>query len=349
MRVNGSDFLSPIKLNHNNSFLNPINDHNGTFNQNSEKIRNLQLDIENSKDTIVKLRSDLTQKSQEINNLKYNKKGQNFGFDYFLKVIEIALKIINPNIFDDEIKEEKNEKGPEFNTINNNINIKNKENDKNINQDDGQNELKINLNLNDKNLKLNNNNSLKTIKSAKKLKLNLINQPTSKELSYVNSLKSKINLLKELLIKKNDEIKEMEKVKTNINYTSLENNFQKNYDEMEKIKKQNEQMRSKIEDVSNLIYVAKEGNKNLRSKLKSFKNSFEEFQRNSEKKTIDLENKLFKYQEKERGCKIFHIRRTMEIDDSERLKLATKEMESIKMKLKILIMILIIKKMKMKF
>ena len=45
---------------------------------------------------------------------------------YFMK---IALKIINPNIFDDEIKEEKNEKGPEFNTSNNNINIKNKENE----------------------------------------------------------------------------------------------------------------------------------------------------------------------------------------------------------------------------
>ena len=52
-----SGLLNPIKVNHSNSFVLPLGDHNGTFNKHTEKIKMLQLDLESSKDTVIKLRS----------------------------------------------------------------------------------------------------------------------------------------------------------------------------------------------------------------------------------------------------------------------------------------------------
>ena len=53
---------------------------------------------------------------------------------------------------------------------------------------------------------------------------------------------------------------------------------------MKNIKKQNELMKTKIEDVTNLLYIEKEGNKSLKSKLQVFQSSFKEFKEVSEKK-----------------------------------------------------------------
>ena len=99
---------------------------------------------------------------------------------------------------------------------------------------------------------------------------------------------------------------------------------------METIKKQNEIMKTKIEDMTNLLFMEKEGNKSLKCKLQIFQSNFKEYQENSEKKTIDLEAKLFKAQEKERDCRIFHTRKAVEMDDVERLKLAGKEIDNLK-------------------
>ena len=106
-------------------------------------------------------------------------------------------------------------------------------------------------------------------------------------------------------------------------------------------------MKTKIEDVTNLLFIEKEGNKSLKSKLQVFQSSFKEFQENSDKKNMNLETKLAQAQEKERDCRIFHVRRASgpellgsrnnsrmylvnEIDDSERLKIAEKEIKIIK-------------------
>ena len=61
-------------------------------------------------------------------------------------------------------------------------------------------------------------------------------EKNSKEISYINSLKQQINGLKELLIKKDEEIKEMKKNKTSLNYSNLQNNFEKNFNELANIK-----------------------------------------------------------------------------------------------------------------
>ena len=326
MRSNMSGLLNPIKINHSSSFILPAGDHNGTYNRNSEKIKMLQLDLETSKDTVIKLRSELVQKNQEIKNLKYNKKGQNAEHQYTLKVIETVLRLIDPNIFN-KTKKEKESNTATYNTINHEINGKEEENNKEA-KEEYEKELNINIsNLNKRNIKPN-AQVFKTERSPKKL--GMVNNKLVREFSYINSLQNKVNLLKELITKKNDEIKEIQKTTNTESFSNLQDNFEKNYVEMENIKKQNEIMKTKIEDMTNLLFMEKEGNKSLKSKLQIFQSNFKEYQENSEKKNIDLEAKLFKAQEKERDCRIFHTRKATELDDGERLKMAEKEINLMK-------------------
>ena len=321
-----SGLLNPIKVNHSNSFVLPLGDHNGTFNKHTEKIKMLQLDLESSKDTVIKLRSELVQKNQELKNLKYNNKGQNVGHYFTLKVIETVLKILGSNAFNNTQKE-KDSNIPTYNTINQETNGKEEENNKDVKEEY---EKELNINVNNLNKRNNKPNTkiYKTERSPKKFAL--LNNKITKDISYINSLKSKIILLKELLIKKSDEIKEMQKSPDSNSYFILQSNFEKNYLEMETIKKQNELMKTKIEDMTNLLFMEREGNKSLKSKLQVFQSNFREYQENSEKKNIDLEAKLFKAQEKERDCRIFHTQKATELDDVERLKMAEKELSTLK-------------------
>ena len=324
MRQNMSGLLNPIKINHSSSFILPAGDHSGTYNKNTEKIKMLQLDLETSKDTIIKLRSELVQKNQEIKSLKFNNKDQKLEHQYTIKVIETVLRLIDPDIFNKKPKEKQSNTAT-YNTINHEINGKEEEDNKNT-KGECEKELNINIsNLNKKNMKPN-SKIIRTERSPKKL--TMLNYKLQKDFSYINSLQCKVNLLKELLIKKNNEIKEMQRTTNTENFSNLQDNFEKNYAEMETIKKQNELMKTKIEDMTNLLFMEKEGNKSLKSKLQIFQSNFKEYQENSEKKNVDLETKLFKAQEKERDCRIFHTRKATELDDGERLKMAEKEIKS---------------------
>ena len=339
MRKNSNGLLNPIKMNHSNSFILSGGEYTGTFNKNNEKIRMLEFDLEVTKDTIIKLRQELININKEINNLKLNKDDKNIGHNFTLKVIETALKIIDSDTTKDSNNELKKENNNE------------KDNNSNGNQNDNENKNKIKeegkekekLNNNSNN---NNNNKLPPISSHMSQSPKRENK-NNKEVLYINSLKQQIILLKELLIKKDEEMKEMKKNKTTINYSNLQNNFEKNFNELTNFKKQNELMKTKIEDVTNLLYIEKEGNKSLKSKLQVFQSSFKEFQEISEKKNTDLESKLEEAQEKERDCKIFHVRKASapeysgskysyrsynvkDLDDTERLKIAEDEINNIK-------------------
>jgi len=329
MRTNSNTILNPIKMNHSNSFIVGGGEYTGTYNKNNEKIRMLQFDLETTKDTIIKLRAELLNKNKEINNLKINKDDKNSEHLFTLKVIETALKIIGADSSKDSYYESKTE--------NNNISNGNQ------NGNDNKNDLKEEKEKE----KSNNTNNNKLPPIANRMAQSPRREKSNKEISYINSLKQQINGLKELIIKKDEEINEMKKNKTSLNYSNLQNNFEKNFNELTNIKKQNELMKTKIEDVTNLLFIEKEGNKSLKSKLLVFQSSFKEFQEISEKKNTDLETKLVHAQEKERDCKIFHIRKASapdlmgsrssshtnlvnELNDSERLKIAEDEIKNIK-------------------
>ena len=315
-----SGLLNPIKINHSNSFLMPMGEHSITFNKNNEKIKMLELDLETSKDTIIKLRTELLQKNQEIKLLKNNKNDQGLEHQYIIKVIETIIKLIDPSSCKKNNKDVKSNTAT-YNTINQEINGKEEENRKDT-KETQEKELTINIsNLNKRNLNI--KRYVKILRTEKSPKKFIIPKNKSiKDLSYITSLQNKVNLLKELIIKKNDEIKEILKDTNSENYSNLQDNFEKNF------KKQNELMKTKIEDMNNLLFMEKEGNKSLKTKLQVFQSNFKDYQDNLEKKKNDLETKLFKAQEKERDCRIFHVNKKTEIDDGERLKLAEKEMKT---------------------
>lgn len=336
MRENTSALLNPIKMSHSNSFILAGGEYTGNFNKNNEKIQMLQFDLETTKDTIIKLKSELSIKNKEIGILKISKDDKNIEHLYTLKLIATILKLVDKETTNDEYKSENDNN----NNSNNPNNVENPNSD-NINKKKMKEENNINLNSSD------NSKKLPPILNHSEQSPLKINNKVNKEISYINSLKLQINSLKELLNKKNEEIDEIKKNRTTLNYSKLQNNFEKNIAELTNIKKQNELMKTKIEDVTNLLFIEKEGNKSLKSKLQVFQSSFKEFQENSDKKNMNLETKLAQAQEKERDCRIFHVRRASgpellgsrnnsrinlvnEIDDSERLKIAEKEIKIIK-------------------
>ena len=353
MRTNASGLLNPIKMNHSNSFILSGGEYTGNFNKNKEKIDMLQFDLETTKDTIIKLKAEIINKNKELNNLKINKGGKNLEHLYTLKVIETVLKLVDGESPKDSNDEDKKE--------NDNINKNNINNNNNDNSSNDNNNNKANANEEEKKSKneikeeKENNNNINSATPNKKFP-SISNRggqspqrgnKQTKEMSYINVLKQQIIILKELLTKKDDEIKEIQKNKTTLNYSKLQNNFEKNIAELTNIKKQNELMKTKIEDVSNLLYIEKEGNKSLKSKLQVFQSNFKDFQEISDKKNMDLEAKLAQAQEKERDCKIFHVRRASgpelmgsrnssklnlvkDLNDDERLKIAEDEIQNIK-------------------
>ena len=344
MRTNTNGILNPIKMNHSNSFILPGGEYTGNFNKNNEKIDMLQFDLETTKDTIIKLKSELISKNKEINNLKVNKDDKSLEHLYTLKVIATVLKLVDGEPSKETNTEQKNE-----NENNNKNNSSNASNNNNANGNEKKEEQKEEKDNNNSNNNSNQNNISKKLppisnrseQSPKK------GNRYNKELSYISSLKLQINGLKELLSKKDEEIKEIQKNKTTLNYSKLQNNFERNIAELSNIKKQNELMKTKIEDVTNLLFIEKEGNKSLKSKLQVFQSSFKDFQENSDKKNMDLEAKLVQAHEKERDCRIFHIRRASgpellgsrnsskvnldnDLDDNKRLKIAEEEIKNIK-------------------
>ena len=333
-------------MSHSNSFILPGGEYTGNFNKINEKIDMLQFDLETTKDTIIKLKSELLSKNKEINSLKVNKDDKSLEHLYILKVIATVLKLLDKEQSKEANSEQKTEN--ENNNKNNNSNVSNNNNANGNEKKEEQKEKKenqSNINANQNNI----SKKLPTISNRIEQSPKKVNRNNNKELSYINSLKVQINGLKELLSKKDEEIKEIQKNKTTLNYSKLQNNFERNIAELSNIKKQNELMKTKIEDVTNLLYIEKEGNKSLKSKLQVFQSSFKEFQENSDKRNMDLEAKLVQAQEKERDCRIFHIRRASgpesmgkgsrnsskvnldnDLDDNKRIKIAEEEIKNLK-------------------
>ena len=57
-------------MNHGNSFILQHGKQTSTFNRTNEKITMFKFDLETTKDKIIKLRTEITNKNKEINNLK---------------------------------------------------------------------------------------------------------------------------------------------------------------------------------------------------------------------------------------------------------------------------------------
>ena len=288
MKSSNSQFLRSIK----GSYFNTLNSNDdppqGTYNKAKEKISMLEFELERNRDIIISLRSELASKNKEISLLKVNKNKKSEEYQKTMRVIEEILKQCDQST------------NAGFNAIENSL--ANLEHSPNNNYFKGKKN-----NFNTINNNFNNNNHLPQIGDM--LHFTTQHKKIMKEMVFVSMLKNQINNLNEELAKKDEKINELKKNQNSTNFTKLQNNFIKNFNELAQVKKENEFMKTRIEDVHHLLMIEKEDNFNLKNKLQNFQDDYKFYKDNTTKKTTALENMLVKLKSQQRDCKIFHIRK----------------------------------------
>lgn len=274
MKQSNSGLFQNMKASYFNSFILGDNSPQGTFNRSKEKISILEFELEHNKDTIINLRKELISKNKEISLLKVNNNKRNEECQRTVRVIQEILKQCDPSTV------------AGFNAIDNSIQYNSEK-------------------AND--TKNKNNNNLPQIGNMLHFSSN--HKKRFKEIIQVQMLKQQINSLNEELAKKNEEISQLKKSKNATNFTKLQNNFIKNFNELSKVKKENEFMKLKIEDVAHLYMSQKENNYILKNRLQDFKGQFKDYKNSTVKKTNELKSLLLKAKKRERDCKIFHLRK----------------------------------------
>ena len=276
MKQSNSGLFQNMKASCFNSFILGDNSPQGTFDRSKEKISMLEFELEHNKDIIINLRRELISKNKEISLLKVNNNKRNEECQRTVRVIQEILKQCDPSTV------------AGFTAIDNSIQFNSEK-------------------TNDTKNKNNNNNNLPQIGNM--LHFSSHHKKRFKEIIQVQMLKQQINSLNEELAKKNEEISQLKKSKNATNFTKLQNNFLKNFNELSKVKKENEFMKSKIEDVAHLYISQKENNFILKNRLQDFKGQFKDYKNSTVKKTNELKSLLLKAKKRERECKIFHLRK----------------------------------------
>jgi len=292
-----------------------------SYNKNYEKITHIEFEMERQKETLVKLKTEINNKSKEIKELTLRNQNEKNNQLKTIKLIEEILKIynnkkesklnspkleieteINKNIIDNKIKEKKEkEKDLISNTIDENDNdIYNKTN------------IKTFYTTNNNFANTNKNQILPKIKSPKfksKLFINtntFIKRKKNKDILYMKTLRNQINTLKEKLEKKKEEIFDYNSKCEENNIKNLENDILLNYDEIKELKYKNAEMLDKLEDFLENYYLQREENFLLRNKLNNFIDIFNTYKENTEKNNLILESKLKNLEEKNLRCIILH-------------------------------------------
>ena len=281
MKTSSSGLLTHLKSNY--FIAGPgLNEYSSGFIQSNEKANILQFELDRNRDTIMKLRTELLNKNKEISMLKVQRNKKDDEHQRILRTIEEILKQCDQTT------------GTGFKAVETYLRSKNPKNifnagdiKNNFKKEDRIEEIKLMLHLNEE------------------------HKNTLREILYINSLKNQINSLNEELNKKEKDIYQMKKNKNNSNYIKLQNNFVKNFNELTQIKKQNELIKRKMEEATNMLMAKKEDNVHLKNKLKEFQKKFNDYKAESSKRTESLEKSLLQAQEKERNCKIFHVKKNI--------------------------------------
>ena len=274
MKSSNSQFLRSMKP----SYFNTLNTNDeppqGTYNKTKEKINMLEFELERNRDIIIRLRSELAAKNKEISLLKVNKNKKSEEYQKTMRVIEEILKQCDQSTT------------AGFNVIENSLSSSDYFN-------------------NNKGSKKNN----KLPQIGDMLHFTSQHKKIMKEMVFVYTLKNQISNLNEELMKKDEKINELKKNQNSTNFTKLQNNFIKNFNELTQVKKENEFMKTRIEDVHHLLMVEKEDNFVLKNKLQNFQDKYKFYKDNTVRKITALESMLAKLKNRERDCKIFHIRK----------------------------------------
>ena len=242
------------------------------YSKNYEKALALEFELDRSRDIIMKLKNDLSKKNKEIHLLKINK----------ITIEEEHYKTLKT--LREFLKKSDNLTKETYKTIEKNVN-------ENNNKDLGSPELE-----NEK------EDSFPNIK--RRIKLQNKNKRKIKDFMKIDSLKQHIYNLNEELTKKNNLITELKSNKKATGYKELKNNFLSSCNEIKEMKKENMEIKSQINNVTNLLIMERDDNKNLKNKLQQFKQRFEMFKELSIQKVKKLDNELNIAKEKERNYNI---------------------------------------------
>ncbi len=241
------------------------------YSKNYEKALALEFELDRSRDIIMKLKNDLSKKNKEIHLLKINK----------ITIEEEHYKTLKT--LREFLKKSDNLTKQTYKTIEKNMNENN------------------NLDLKSEH-ESEKEESFPHIK--KRIKLQNKNKKKIKDFIKIDSLKQHIYNLNEELNKKNNLITELKNNKKATGYKELQNNFLNSCNEIKEMKKENIEIKTQIDNVTNLLIMERDDNRFLKNKLQQFKKRFEIFKELSIKKVRKLDNELNMAKEKERNYNI---------------------------------------------
>ena len=237
------------------------------YSQNYQKAKALEFEVERSRDTIMKLKNELSNKKREIYLLKVNK---NTIEDEHFKTLK-TLK--------DFLKKSDNLTKETYKTMEKKININN--------------------NTEQESAKPNSENEENYVSTKRKKNFKNKNKKKVKDNIKINSLRQYIYKLNEEINEKNDIITELKNNKKANEYKDLQNNFLSSCNEIKEIKRENMAFKLQVDNIMDLLIMERNDNKFLRNKLIEFGKKFKEYKEISLNKVKQLDNEVNLAREKE--------------------------------------------------
>ena len=169
--------------------------------------------------------------------------------------------------------------------------------------------------------------------------LNENQQNQMEKMRYVDSLEKKIQMQKEELANKDNELNQLKKEQKIHLFTKLENNYVKNYNELTNLRRQNEEIIGRFEELNMRFESVRQEKMEIERRFENFKQDYSEYKIKSDKSRYEYENKIKKAEDKEKNCRIFHIKRSIacrnnspnseNVKDADPLSQAEKEMKNL--------------------
>ena len=237
------------------------------YSQNYQKAKALEFEVERNRDTIMKLKNELSNKKREIYLLKVNK---NTIEDEHFKTLK-TLK--------DFLKKSDNLTKETYKTMERKININN--------------------NTEQESAKPNSENEENYVSTKRKKNFKNKNRKKVKDNIKINSLRQYIYKLNEEINEKNNIINELKNNKKANEYKDLQNNFLSSCNEIKEIKRENMAFKLQVDNIMDLLIMERNDNKFLRNKLIEFGKKFKEYKEISLNKVKQLDNEVNLAREKE--------------------------------------------------
>ena len=253
--------------------------------QNFDRIKTQEIELEQCKDVIIKLKKQLSDTKNEVQLLKINKIILENEHYKTINNIKTFLKNSDP-VYREQYK-----------TIEqSNNNIYNNVNDELFDQaQNGEDNSKEMNEIDDNNMII----AKKTLLNRRKNKMKIQN------FLKLDSLKMHINSLNEELIRKNNLITELQNNKKVRGYKELQKSLIKNCDQInERLQEENIELKSRIESLFHLLKNEQNANRALKEKIRNFNHRFSLFKELSINKVKKLDQELSIAKEKERNLAI---------------------------------------------